>query len=92
MMALLRDALKPNLCQTLEGQPAIVHMGPFGNIAHGCSSILADRLAIATADYVVTEAGFGADLGFEKFMDIKVRQGGPNPDAAVVVCTVRGLQ
>jgi len=92
MMALLRDALKPNLCQTLEGQPALVHMGPFGNIAHGCSSILADQLAVATAEYVVTEAGFGADLGFEKFMDIKVRQGGPRPDAAVVVCTVRGLK
>ncbi|MCH7906132.1 MAG: formate--tetrahydrofolate ligase, partial [Chloroflexi bacterium] len=92
MMALLRDALKPNLCQTLEGQPALVHMGPFGNIAHGCSSILADRLAVASAEYVVTEAGFGADLGFEKFMDIKVRQGGPEPDAAVVVCTVRGLK
>ncbi|MDA1258870.1 MAG: formate--tetrahydrofolate ligase [Chloroflexi bacterium] len=92
MMALLRDALKPNLCQTLEGQPALVHMGPFGNIAHGCSSILADQLAIASAEYVVTEAGFGADLGFEKFMDIKVRQGGPKPDAAVVVCTVRGLK
>jgi formate--tetrahydrofolate ligase len=92
MMALLRDALKPNLCQTLEGQPALVHMGPFGNIAHGCSSILADQLAVASAEYVVTEAGFGADLGFEKFMDIKVRQGGPKPDAAVVVCTIRGLK
>ncbi len=92
MMALLRDAMMPNLCQTLEGQPAIVHMGPFGNIAHGCSSILADKLAVASAEYVVTEAGFGADLGFEKFMDIKVRQGGPKPDAAVVVCTVRGLK
>lgn len=92
MMALLRDALKPNLCQTLEGQPAIVHMGPFGNIAHGCSSIIADRLAMSTGEYVVTEAGFGADLGFEKFMDIKVRQGGPKPSAAVVVATVRGLK
>ncbi|MBT3943639.1 MAG: formate--tetrahydrofolate ligase, partial [Chloroflexi bacterium] len=92
MMALLRDALKPNLCQTLEGQPALVHMGPFGNIAHGCSSILADQFAINAADYVITEAGFGADLGFEKFMDIKVRQGGPRPDAAVVVCTIRGLK
>jgi len=92
MMALLKDALKPNLCQTLEGQPALVHMGPFGNIAHGCSSILADQFAIKTADYVVTEAGFGADLGFEKFMDIKVRQGGPKPDVGVVVCTVRGLK
>lgn len=92
MMALLRDALMPNLCQTSEGQPALVHMGPFGNIAHGCSSILADQLAVASAEYVVTEAGFGADLGFEKFMDIKVRQGGPKPDAAVIVCTVRGLK
>ncbi len=92
MMALLRDALKPNLCQTLEGQPAIVHMGPFGNIAHGCSSIVADKLAVNTGEYVITEAGFGADLGFEKFMDIKVRQGGPKPSAAVVVATVRGLK
>ena len=92
LMALLRDALKPNLVQTVEGQPAIVHMGPFGNIAHGCSSILADRLAVNTADLTVTEAGFGADLGFEKFMDIKVRQGGPPPSAAVVVATLRGLK
>ena len=92
MMALLRDAVKPNLAQTLEGQPAIVHMGPFGNIAHGCSSILADILATNTADITVTEAGFGADLGFQKFMDIKVRQGGPEPSAAVVVATVRGLK
>ena len=92
MMALLRDALKPNLAQTAEGQPAIVHMGPFGNIAHGCSSILADRLAVNAADLTVTEAGFGADLGFEKFMDIKVRQGGPKPSAAVVVATLRGLK
>ena len=92
MMALLRDAVKPNLVQTLEGQPAIVHMGPFGNIAHGCSSILADILAINTADITVTEAGFGADLGFQKFMDIKVRQGGPEPSAAVVVATIRGLK
>ena len=92
LMALLRDALKPNLVQTAEGQPAIVHMGPFGNIAHGCSSILADRLAVNTAELTVTEAGFGADLGFEKFMDIKVRQGGPPPAAAVVVATLRGLK
>ena len=92
MMALLRDALKPNICQTLEGQPAIVHMGPFGNIAHGCSSIVADILAVNTAEYVVTEAGFGADLGFQKFMDIKVRQGAPKPSAAVVVATIRGLK
>jgi formate--tetrahydrofolate ligase len=92
LMALLRDAIKPNLAQTIEGQPAIVHMGPFGNIAHGCSSILADQLAVNCGDYVVTEAGFGADLGFQKFMDIKVRQGGPEPTAAVVVTTVRGLK
>ena len=92
LMALLRDAVKPNLAQTLEGQPTIVHMGPFGNIAHGCSSILADILAINTADITVTEAGFGADLGFQKFMDIKVRQGGPKPSAAVVVATIRGLK
>ncbi len=92
LMALLRDALKPNLAQTAEGQPAIVHMGPFGNVAHGCSSILADRLAVNCADLTVTEAGFGADLGFEKFMDIKIRQGGPSPSAAVVVATIRGLK
>ncbi len=92
MMALLRDAIKPNLAQTVEGQPAIVHMGPFGNIAHGCSSILADQLASSFSDYVITEAGFGADLGFEKFMDLKVRQGGPEPFCAVIVCTIRGLK
>ena len=92
MMVLLKDALKPNLVQTVEGNPAIVHIGPFGNIAHGCSSIIADRLALSVGDYVVTEAGFGADLGFEKFMDIKVRQGGAEPAAAVVVATVRGLK
>jgi len=92
MMALLKDAIKPNLAQTVEGQPAIVHMGPFGNIAHGCSSILADQLASSFADFVITEAGFGADLGFEKFMDIKVRQGGPEPFCAVIVATIRGLK
>jgi formate--tetrahydrofolate ligase len=92
MMVLLKDALKPNLVQTAEGNPVFVHAGPFGNIAHGCSSIVADTLARATSEYVVTEAGFGADLGFEKFMDIKVRQGGPEPSAAVVVATVRGLK
>ena len=92
IMALLRDAIKPNLVQTSEGQPAIVHMGPFGNIAHGCSSILADNLAMNCGDYVVTEAGFGADLGFEKFMDIKVRQGGPEPSLAVIVTSIRGLK
>ncbi len=92
MMVLLKDALKPNLVQTAEGQPAIVHAGPFGNIAHGCSSVIADRLALATGEFEVTEAGFGADLGFEKFMDIKVRQGGPAPSAAVVVARVSGLR
>jgi formate--tetrahydrofolate ligase len=92
MMVLLKDAIEPNLVQTAEGTPALIHTGPFGNIAHGCSSIIADRLAIATGEYVVTEAGFGADLGFEKFMDIKVRQGGVEPSAAVVVATVRGLK
>ena len=92
MMVLLKDAIKPNIVQTQEGQPAVVHMGPFGNIAHGCSSILADLLAERCADYVVTEAGFGADLGFEKFMDIKVRQGAPEPSAAIIVATVKGLK
>ena len=92
MMALLKDALKPNLAQTSEGQPALVHMGPFGNIAHGCSSIIADQLASQCGDYVITEAGFGADLGFEKFMDIKVRQGGKYPKCAVIVTTVKGLK
>jgi formate--tetrahydrofolate ligase len=92
MMVLLKDAIEPNLVQTVEGTPAIVHTGPFGNIAHGCSSIIADQLAVASGEYVVTEAGFGADLGFEKFMDIKVRQGGIEPSAAVVVATVRGLK
>ncbi len=92
MMVLLKDALKPNLVQTQEGNPVVVHAGPFGNIAHGCSSIVADRLATSAAEFVVTEAGFGADLGFQKFMDIKVRQGGVHPSAAVIVATVRGLK
>ena len=92
LMALLRDAVLPNLVQTAEGQPAFVHTGPFGNIAHGCSSVIADRLALGYADYVLTEAGFGADLGFEKFMDIKCRGSGLNPSAAVVVATVRALR
>ena len=92
MMALLKDALKPNLVQTQEGQPALVHTGPFGNIAHGCSSILADRLAMKCGEIVVTEAGFGADLGLEKFVHIKTRSGGYPPSAAVVVVTVRALK
>jgi formate--tetrahydrofolate ligase len=92
MTVLLRDALKPNLLQTLEGGPAFVHCGPFGNIAHGNSSVLADRVALATSDIVVTEAGFGADMGAEKFFDIKCRASGLRPDAAVVVATIRALK
>ena len=92
MTALLRDALKPNLVQTLEGTPAFVHGGPFANIAHGCNSVLATKMALKTGDYAVTEAGFGADLGAEKFLDIKCRMAGLCPDAAVVVATVRALK
>ena len=92
MTALLRDALKPNLVQTLEGSPALVHGGPFANIAHGCNSVVATRAALKLADYVVTEAGFGADLGAEKFFDIKCRQAGLKPAAAVIVATVRALK
>lgn len=92
MTALLRDALLPNLIQTLEGTPVVAHTGPFGNIATGCNSVLADKLALSMADYVVTEAGFGADLGFEKFCDIVAPSLGRGPDAAVVVATVRGLK
>jgi formate--tetrahydrofolate ligase len=92
MAMLLKDALRPNLVQTLEGGPAFVHAGPFGNIAHGCNSILATRSALALADIVVTEAGFGSDLGAEKFFDIKCRMGGLNPEAAVIVATVRSLK
>ncbi len=92
MTLLLRDALMPNLVQTLEGGPAIVHGGPFGNIAHGCNSIVATRLGLGMADVVLTEAGFGADLGAEKFFDIKCRMGGLNPEAAVVVATIRALK
>ena len=92
LMAVLKDTLKPNLVQTQEGQPALVHAGPFGNIAHGSSSILADRLALGCGDIVVTEAGFGADLGLEKFVHIKTRAGGEPPSAAVVVVTVRALR
>ncbi len=92
MTALLKDALKPNLVQTLEGTPAFVHGGPFANIAHGCNSVLATKLALKTADYVVTEAGFGADLGAEKFLDIKCRKAGLKPSAAVIVATVRALK
>lgn len=92
MAALLKDALKPNLVQTLEGTPAFVHGGPFANIAHGCNSIMATRMALALGDYCVTEAGFGADLGAEKFLDIKCRLAGLEPDAVVVVATVRALK
>lgn len=92
MAALLRDALAPNLVQTLEGAPAFVHGGPFANIAHGCSSVIATRSALRLADLVVTEAGFGADLGAEKFVDIKCRKSGLRPDVAVVVATVRALK
>lgn len=92
MAALLKDAVKPNLVQTLEGTPAFVHGGPFANIAHGCNSVLATRMALKAADYAVTEAGFGADLGAEKFLDIKCRASGLRPAAVVVVATVRALK
>ncbi len=92
MAALLKDAIKPNLVQTLEGTPALVHGGPFANIAHGCNSVIATRMALRLADYAVTEAGFGADLGAEKFLDIKCRTAGLTPSAVVVVATVRALK
>ena len=92
MMSLLRYAIQPNLVQTLEGQPVLVHTGPFGNIAHGCNSVIADRLALGYADYVCTEAGFGADLGFEKFMHIKARFNSLEPSAVVLVSTVRAVK
>ena len=92
MMALLRYAIQPNIVQTTEGQPVIVHAGPFGNIAHGCSSVVGDRLALGYADYVLSEAGFGADLGFEKFMHIKARFNGLEPHAAVIVASVRAVK
>jgi formate--tetrahydrofolate ligase len=92
MAALLKDAIKPNLIQTLEHTPAIVHGGPFANIAHGCNSVRATKTALKMADYVVTEAGFGADLGAEKFFDIKCRQAGLTPDAVVLVATIRALK
>ncbi len=92
MAALLKDALKPNLVQTLEGTPAFVHGGPFANIAHGCNSVTATRMALKMSDYTVTEAGFGADLGAEKFLDIKCRMAGLVPDAVVIVATVRALK
>ena len=92
MAALLKDAIKPNLVQTLEGTPAFVHGGPFANIAHGCNSVIATKTAMKMADYAITEAGFGADLGAEKFLDIKCRAAGLNPDAVVIVATVRALK
>src|SRR4029077_14040290 len=92
MTAVLRDALAPNLVQTLEHTPAFVHGGPFANIAHGCNSAIATRAALKLADYVVTEAGFGADLGAEKFVDIKCRKAGLKPSGALVVATIRALK
>ena len=92
MAALLKDAIKPNMIQTLEGTPALVHGGPFANIAHGCNSVMSTKAALKMADYVVTEAGFGADLGAEKFMDIKCRKAGVAPDAVVILATVKALK
>lgn len=92
MTAILKEAIKPNLLQTSEHTPALIHAGPFGNIAHGSSSIIADAIACRTSEYVVTESGFGADLGFEKFVDIKCRTSGLRPHAAVIVCTIRGIK
>lgn len=92
MAALLKDALKPNLVQTLEGTPAFIHGGPFANIAHGCNSIIATKMAMRFADYVVTEAGFGADLGAEKFIDIKCRKAGLRPDAVIIVASIKALK
>src|SRR5699024_1767571 len=92
MTVLLKDAINPNLVQSLEGTPAIVHGGPFANIAHGCNSVIATKLALKLGDYVVTEAGFGADLGAEKFLDIKCRQANLQPDAVVCVATIKALK
>ena len=92
MTVLLKEAIKPNLMQTLEGTPALVHCGPFGNIATGNSSIIADQIGIHTGDFLLTEAGFGADMGAERFFNIKCRYSGMAPDAAVLVATVRGLK
>ncbi len=92
LLSLLRHSIMPNLVQTQEGQPALIHAGPFGNIAHGCNSIIADRMALSYTDYVVTEAGFGSDLGFEKFMHIKARQSGLLPSAVVLVASARALK
>src|SRR4030095_8653559 len=92
MTALLKDAFAPNLVQTIEGNPALVHGGPFANIADGCNSVVATKAALRLGDYVVTEAGFGADLGAEKFFDIKCRKAGLKPSAVVIVATVRALK
>ena len=92
MAVLLKDAMQPNLVQTLENNPAFVHGGPFANIAHGCNSVVATKTALKLADYVVTEAGFGADLGAEKFFDIKCRKAGLKPSAVVIVATIRALK
>ena len=92
MAALLRDAINPNLVQTLEGTPALIHGGPFANIAHGCNSVLATRMAMKLGEYAITEAGFAADLGAEKFFDIKCRMAALKPSAVVVVATVRALK
>lgn len=92
LTVLLKDAINPNLVQTLEGTPAIVHGGPFANIAHGCNSIIGTKLALKLSDYVVTEAGFGADLGAEKFLDIKCRKAEIRPDAVVCVATIKAIK
>ncbi|MCP4411794.1 MAG: formate--tetrahydrofolate ligase, partial [Gammaproteobacteria bacterium] len=92
MTALLKDAIQPNLVQTMEGTPCLIHGGPFANIAHGCNSVIATKTALKHADYVITEAGFGADLGAEKFFDIKMRQSGLKPDMAIIVATIRALK
>ena len=92
MTVLLKDAIRPNVTQTLENNPAIIHGGPFANIAHGCNSVLATKTALKLSDYVVTEAGFGADLGAEKFLDIKCRKSGLKPSCVVIVATIRALK
>ena len=92
MLVLLKDAIKPNIIQSLENNPVFVHGGPFGNIAHGCNTIIATKTALKISDYVVTEAGFGADLGAEKFLDIKCRKANLKPDATVLVATIRALK
>ena len=92
MTVLLKEAIRPNVTQTLENNPAIIHGGPFANIAHGCNSIIATKTALKLSEYVVTEAGFGADLGAEKFLDIKCRKAGIQPNCVVIVATIRALK